>query len=173
MVLDYKAPKSPLESSSSGYTIPLRPHPKAIQLQRVESAIKDLQYLRYPLIVAVIYFFVRLIYDTCHSGEVEDLIIQLLTLIAYAYGLQAFTAKCHLQWLIFFICLICYFPILGLNIYVSAKNKSWVWLGWHVFGLFFNIFVLILSNRYRINLKKRDQLKKDLAEFQALDTEKR
>ena len=171
MVLDYKVPKSPLKPEGSDYTIPLRPHPKAIQLQRVESAIKDLDYLRYPLIVAVIYFFVRLVYDASHSGEIEDLVIELLTLIAYGYGLQAFTSKCHTQWIIFFVCLICYFPILGLNLYVSAEKQSWGWFGWHVFGCFFNIFIFILSNRYRKNLRKRDQLQKDLVEFEALDTE--
>lgn len=146
---------------------PLKADPKTIQLHRVESSIKDLKYLKYPLMVAVIYFFIRLIYDFFHVNNwvfSVDIAIEIITVIAYGYGLQAFNSRNYSQWSIFFIWTLFYFLIIGFYLFNAITTKAWGWVAWHVFGIAFNIFLVIISNRYRTNLKKRDQLKKELKE---------
>lgn len=143
---------------------------KYIQLQRVESQLKEFRILNYYLTAAFIYVSIKLILDLEFDSDVRqdvidnkvDLYIRIVQILGYGYGITAFSIKSRLQWKIFCFYVMSSFVIIGYFLYVAIRDKHWFQFGFNFVNIPINVGLLVLARKFYDCLKKRDLLKEDL-----------
>ena len=155
----------------------LKTNPKYIQLQRVESSLKEFSLLKYYISFVLLYCFAKLIIDLCKiSGSSldrnVDIAIRIIQILGYSYGLQAHTSKVAWQWRVFMWYMIFSFIIIGYCTYLAIRDDSKLNIVLDVINIPLNIFLLLVCRKFGTFINKRDKLKKELQSEESFDEEK-
>ena len=156
----------------------LKTNPKYIQLQRVESSLKEFTLLKYYISFVLLYCFGKLIFDLCKISGSNldinvDIAIRVIQILGYSYGLQAHSSKVAWQWRVFMWYLLFSFIIIGYCTYLAIRDVS-VWnIVLDAINIPLNIFLIIVCRRFGNHIDKRDKLKKQLQSEESFEEEQR
>ncbi len=178
-----------METNASQYTPPdqfqskpsvhfqgpsLKNNPAFIQLNKVESEIKEFKALNLYLtlvLVYITYLLIKYLFFTTNVG-IEFKIIRVIQFLGYTYGIAAYSSKSQLQWQIFCIYMFLSFLIIAYFLYYYFSINQWYEFGTNVVNIPFNIILLHYCKKFLDKLKKRDTLKLQLKEIQSEFDEK-
>lgn len=182
MSSDYVPPNQYDPKASMNYHGPnLKTNPKYIQLQRVESEIKEFVILKYYLTLVFMLIIGGLVVELISGSPEEEaaktartiaITIRVIQILGYGYGLTAYSSRSRLQWQIFCIYVFLSFGIIAYFLIMSFNEKVWFRFGFNIFNIFVNLWLLIYCKKFYDNLKKRDTLKALLKDEQAAFDEK-
>jgi len=181
MSSEYTPPEQYGPRNSMNYHGPnLKTNPKYIQLQRVESEIKEFVVLKYYLTIVFmgifLLFLLQVFEDKADTDEARRahtiaVTIRVIQILGYGYGLAAYSSRSTLQWQIFCIYILLSFGIIAYFL-VDSYDDVWLKFGYNIFNIFVNLWLLIYCKKFYDNLKKRDTLKALLKDEQAAFDEK-
>jgi len=184
MSSNYQPPNQYDPKSSMNYHGPnLKTNPKYIQLQRVESEIKEFVALKYYLTIVFFLICGGLVLELLTAlpedatpelkyARTITITIRIIQILGYGYGLTAYSSRSRLQWQLFCIYVFLSFGIILYILYNSYDGKDWFKFVYSIINIFINLWLLIFCKKFYDNLKKRDILKAQLKDEQAEFDEK-
>ena len=138
---------------------------RQIRLQQVDHEINSYNFMRIYIALIFVIVVARLLlelFQTKGPISVPLIIITIIQILGYGFGLHAHTSKNRWQVKIFFFYTLISFSMIAYFLYYSITTQNWITLSEDIATIILNILLLFSCNHYKKLLKERDILKTNI-----------